>query len=499
MTDLEVYIRARYPLLYLLTPEEERAIAHLALLAEGMRKEVISWSFTDGLAGDPGTRDPMAALEAIHRANTRAIYVLRDLHPFFTNPAVVRRLRELGQALRQSAKTVIVLSPVLAIPPELTKEVTVVDFPLPDAPTISEMVQRAGEMAGRPMAIDLLQRERLVSAAKGLTAGEIANALAKALVVHRGLDERAVDVMAEEKRQVVRKTGVLEYFEHGEAIADVGGLEALKGWLKKRANAFGTRARDFGLPEPRGLLLVGVQGCGKSLVAKAVANQWKLPLLRMDVGRLMGSLVGASEQNIRQALAMAEGLSPVILWVDEIEKGFAGSTGTGDGGTAARVLGTFLTWLQEKEAPVFVIATANDLNRLPPELLRKGRFDETFFVDLPDAQERRAIVSIHLQKRRRLVADFDLDRLVTACEGFSGAEIEQGLIDALYDAFDRGRPLTTEDVLTAFAATVPLSRTMPEAIEGLRQWARDKARPASVTARPTANVGGFVEVDLPAG
>lgn len=498
MTELEVYIRARYPLLYLLTPEEERAIANLQLLAEGMRKEVVVWSFTEGLAGDPGTRDPLAALEAIHRADTRALYVLRDLHPFFTNPAVVRRLRELGQALRQSAKTVILLSPVLSLPTELTKEVTVVDFPLPDGPTIAEMVQRAGEMAGRPASLDLIQRERLVAAAKGLTAGEIANALAKALVVNRALDERAVEVMAEEKRQVIRKTGVLEYFDHAEAIADVGGLEALKSWLRKRVNAFGARARDFGLPEPRGLLLVGVQGCGKSLVAKAVASQWKLPLLRMDVGKLMGSLVGASEQNIRQALQMAESLSPVILWVDEIEKGFAGMAGSGDGGTAARVLGTFLTWLQEKDAPVFVIATANDLNRLPPELLRKGRFDETFFVDLPDAAERKAILEIHLKKRKRLVADFDLSALAAACEGFSGAEIEQGIIDALYDAFDRSRPLATDDVLAAFQATVPLSRTMPEAIEGLRAWARDKARLASTAATVSEPDGRFLSVDLPA-
>jgi SpoVK/Ycf46/Vps4 family AAA+-type ATPase len=302
--------------------------------------------------------------------------------------------------------------------------------------------------------------------------------------------------MAAEKRQILRKTGVLEYFDQGEAIGDVGGLDALKAWLAKRVNAFGARARDFGLPEPRGLLLVGVQGCGKSLVAKAVASQWKLPLLRMDVGKLMGSLVGASEANIRQALQMAESLSPVILWVDEIEKGFAGAGGAGDGGTAARVLGTFLTWLQEKEAPVFVIATANDLSRLPPEMLRKGRFDETFFVDLPQAAERRAILEIHLKKRKRLVADFDLAALAAACDGFSGAEIEQGLIDALYDAFDRGRPLTTDDVLKAFGSTVPHSRTMSDSIAQLRDWARDKARAAS--AAPVAPSSAYLPVDLPA-
>jgi SpoVK/Ycf46/Vps4 family AAA+-type ATPase len=496
MTELEVYIRARYPLLYLLTPEEERATATLKRLAESMQKELVVWSYTEGLAGDAATRDPLAALEAIHRADSRAIYVLRDMHPFYGNPAVVRRLRELGQSLRQSAKTVVLVSPVLTLPVELSKEVTVVDFPLPDGPTIAALIEAVSGRSPRPVTLDLLQREKLVSAAKGLTQAEILDALSKALVVYRALDERAIEVMAEEKRQVVRKTGVLEFFDHAEAIADVGGLEELKGWLRKRVSAFGTRARDFGLPEPRGLLLVGVQGCGKSLIAKAVASQWKLPLLRMDVGRLMGGLVGASEQNIRQALAMAEGISPVILWVDEIEKGFSAG-GAGDGGTAARVLGTFLTWLQEKEAPVFVIATANDLSRLPPELLRKGRFDETFFVDLPDGAERRAILEIHLKKRKRLVGDFDLGALVAACEGFSGAEIEQALIDALYDAFDRGRPLTTDDLLGALAATVPLSRTMPEAIAALRQWARDKARPASVPAGATVAASPMVQVDLP--
>jgi ATP-dependent 26S proteasome regulatory subunit len=479
MTDLEVYLRARYPLLYLVTPEEERALAALRAQAEGMGKQLVAWSYTEGLGGDAGLRDPVGALEAVRLAETRHIYVFKDLHPFFNNPAVVRKLRDLAQALRASPKSLILLSPVLSLPPELTKDATLVDFPPPDDATIGQMIARAGEMAGRPVALDQLQRERLAAAARGLTAGEIANALAKALVQHRGLDEQAIAVMAEEKRQIVRKTGVLEYFDRPEALAAVGGLEELKGWLSKRQQAFGQRARDFGLPEPRGLLLVGVQGCGKSLVAKAVAGLWGLPLLRLDVGRLMSGLVGASEENIRAALRTAEGLGPVVLWVDEIEKGFAGHTGAGDSGTAARVLATFLTWLQEKEAPVFVIATANHLDLLPPELARKGRFDEIFFVDLPDAAERRAIWEIHLRKRKRHVPGFDLDALVAASDGMSGAEVEQALIDALYEAFDQGRPLKDADLLAALARMVPLSRAMGPEIERLRTWAREKARPAS--------------------
>lgn len=484
MTDLEVYLRARYPLLYLLTPEEERALASLRVLAEGLGKQVVTWSFTEGLETDAALRDPLAALEAVRLAPTRHVYVFRDIHPFFANPGVVRKLREVGQALRSTAKSLVLLSPVLNLPPELTKDVTLVDFAPPDDATVVQMIARAGELAGRPVKLDRLQKERLAAAARGLTAGEIANALAKALVVHRELDERAIAVMADEKRQVVRKTGVLEYFDRAEALATVGGLDELKRWLGKRQHAFGQRARDFGLPEPRGLLLVGVQGCGKSLVAKAVAAQWDLPLLRLDVGRLMAGLVGASEENIRQALRMAEALGPVVLWVDEIEKGFAG-TGQGDGGTAARVLATFLTWLQEKEAPVFVVATANHLDRLPPELARKGRFDEIFFVDLPNGEERRAIWEIHLRKRKRHAPDFDLDALVAASEGMSGAEIEQALIDALYDAFDQGRPLRDGDLLAALGATVPLSRAMAGAIEQLRAWASEHARPATA-ARVTA-------------
>ncbi|HEY9724313.1 MAG TPA: AAA family ATPase, partial [Oscillatoriaceae cyanobacterium] len=255
MTELEVYLRARYPLLYLLTHEEERAIAVLGTLAESLRKELILWSFTEGLGGDSALRDPQAALDAILRADGRGLYVLRDLHAFFGNAGVVRKLRELGHAVKQTAKSVVLLSPVLSLPPELAKELAVVDFPLPDQPTIAQMIDRAGEMAGRPAKLDLLQKERLAGAAKGLSAGEIANALAKALVVHRALDDRAIAVMAEEKRQILRKTGVLEYFDHPEAIEMVGGLEDLKEWLRKRVSAFGSLARDYGLPEPRGVLL----------------------------------------------------------------------------------------------------------------------------------------------------------------------------------------------------------------------------------------------------
>ena len=476
MTELEILLRARYPILYLVTPEEERALAELQALGRQLGKEVHQWSCTEGFDGEPATRDPLAAIEHVRQAAGRGLYVLRDMHPFFGNAAVVRRLRELGQAVKQGAKSVVLVSPVVTLPPELTSEVTLVDMAPPDAEMIQQMLAQAGQLAGRPVRMDLLEQEAFVAAARGLTAAEIANGLARALVTHGALDSRATRVMAEEKRQVVRKTGVLEHLEAGGALEAVGGLDALKAWLRKRWRAFGRQAREFGLPEPRGLLLVGAPGCGKSLVAQCVARQWGLPLLRLDVGRLMAGLVGASEENTRRALRMAETLSPVVLWVDELEKGFA--DGGGDGGVTARVLGTFLTWLQEKQAPVFVVATANDLGRLPPELLRKGRFDEVFFVDLPDAAERAAILRIHVEKRHRHVPSAELEALAEATEGYSGAELEQAVIDALYDAFDDGRPLEARDLARACEAIVPHGRGN-EALEVARAWARRHARQAS--------------------
>jgi len=288
-----------------------------------------------------------------------------------------------------------------------------------------------------------------------------------------------------EKQQIIRKSGLLEFYASDERLGNVGGLETLKEWLRKRVRAFGEDARKFGLPDPKGILLVGVQGCGKSLIAKSVANSWRLPLLRLDVGRLFSSLVGSSEENLRNAIKVAESIAPVVLWVDEIEKGFSGvgSSDRSDAGTAARVFGSFITWLQEKDVPVFVIATANDVSKLPPELVRKGRFDEIFFVDLPDSQERADIWQIHLTKRNRDPQQFDLRSLAMASEGLSGAEIEQAIIAGLYEAFDQNRPLEMGDLLDVLQDTVPLSQMMREQINGLREWAKQRARPATKAIR----------------
>ncbi len=493
---LEVYIRARYPVLWIVTPEEERALAELDRLAVGLKRRLLLWSITTGQTNPalPGSmersrRDPLQMLQGVLDDQEPALYVLRDFHPFLKDVGVTRKLREVAFALQQSPKTLILLSPVLQIPPELEKEITVVDFPLPDRAALEQLLAQIVETAqehGRiQVALNRRQRDRLVRACQGLTLTEAANAIAKAIIQAGGrLGGEAIQAVAAEKRQIIRKSGLLEYYASPDRLDHVGGLDVLKEWLRKRVRAFGESARAFGLPEPRGILLVGVQGCGKSLVAKAVANAWRLPLLRLDVGRLFSSLVGSSEENLRHAIRMAESIAPVVLWVDEIEKGFSGvgSSHVSDAGTAARVFGSFITWLQEKQSPVFVIATANRVELLPPELVRKGRFDEIFFVDLPDVRERVEIWRIHLRKRHRDPEDFDLHTLAMASEGLSGAEIEQALIAGLYEAFDQNRPLQMDDLLNVLQETVPLSTMMEEEIRALRSWARHRARPASTSA-----------------
>jgi SpoVK/Ycf46/Vps4 family AAA+-type ATPase len=338
-------------------------------------------------------------------------------------------------------------------------------------------VLRSAKQRSRLKGLDLDQeaRAQAVRAAQGLTCTEAENVFAKSLVMSRTLD---LDLILAEKQYLLRKSRALEYYHAPANFRKVGGMEELKEWLRKRGAAFTDAARSFGLPEPRGLLLLGVQGCGKSLMAKAVASQWKLPLLRLDMGRIFGEMVGASELNMRQALKVAESVAPALLWLDEIEKGLAGaaSSGRSDAGTTARVFGTFLTWMQEKKAPVFVVATSNDVRQLSPELLRKGRFDEIFFVDLPNYKERTEIWMIHLHKRGRQMRRFDIERLAHETVGFSGAEIEQMIISALYDAFDEQRDIEMLDLIRVISQTVPLSKTMHQEINALRNWAKEHAR-----------------------
>jgi SpoVK/Ycf46/Vps4 family AAA+-type ATPase len=393
----------------------------------------------------------------------------------------VRQLRHLYRHLRRTSQTLILLSPVLELPPELQEEITVLDFPLPTAEEIAPAIKTM--IPPDKLRLDSAGLSQLVKSCLGLTFDRIRQALAKCLLQKQFIDESAIDLVLEEKRQRIRQTEVLEFFAPTETFANIGGLENLKQWLLQRQQAFSDQARQFGLPHPKGLLLVGIQGTGKSLCAKAIAHIWRFPLLRLDVGRLFGSLVGQSESRTRQTVQLAEALAPCVLWLDEIDKAFAGSSVSvsGDSGTSQRVLGTMLTWMQEKTSPVFVVATANNIEHLPPELLRKGRFDEIFFINLPNFQERRAIFQVHLQKYRPLTfRKFDIDLLAEKTADFSGAEIEQAIIEGMYIAFHQGRDLENDDILKAIANTFPLASTAREQIQYMQAWAsQGRARSAS--------------------
>jgi len=385
----------------------------------------------------------------------------------------------------------------MMIPLELSKDLAVIDFELPDMIELSASFDQAVKVLDKRRDVTLSLtpqvREKLLKAAQGLTLVEFENVLAKSVVHRKAIDDRTIKEVLEEKKQVIRKSGTLEYFSPDEDFDQVGGLENLKAWLTQRAEAFTDRAAQFGLPTPKGLLLVGTQGCGKSLTAKAVSAHWNLPLLKLDVGSIFSGLVGSSEANIRHAIKVAESISPCIVWIDEIEKGFSGmgSSNFSDGGTAARVFGTFTTWLQEKKKPVFVIATSNDITALPPEILRKGRFDEIFFVDLPDRDEREAIYKIHLKKKNRDPQLFDCGRLSEMSVGFSGAEIEQSIVSSLYEAFENNRELAPADIHHSIKQTVPLSRVMAEQVSALRAWAEKRARKASKAREGLPDLGRF--------
>jgi len=491
--ELNVLVQAQYPLIYLVTSEEERAEQAIATIASQQRpqRRVFVWTVTHGIVeyGQPrsvtqhSTVSPQPAIEWVMRQREPGIFIFKDLHPFIDNAEVTRWLRDAIAGFKGTQKAIVLMSPLQQIPIELEKEVAVIDFALPNMSELNQVLTFHLEQA-RSRRLSTEGREKLLKAALGLTRDEADKVYRKAQVTSGRLTEEEVDVVLSEKKQLIRRNGILDYIEEDETIDSVGGLEELKRWLIQRSNAFTERAREYGLPQPKGMLILGVPGCGKSLIAKTTARLWGLPLLRLDMGRVYdGSMVGRSEANLRNALKTAESISPAILFIDEIDKAFAGSAGSADsdGGTSSRIFGSFLTWMQEKTSPVFVMATANRVERLPGEFLRKGRFDEIFFVDLPTAEERKDIFRIHLQKRRREIARFDLDQLANVCDGYSGAEIEQALIAAMYDAFAQDREFTQLDIIAAIKSTLPLSKTMTEQVTALRDWARQRARPAAAS------------------
>ncbi len=499
--------KARFSFVYIPTWEEIRIVDLITKIANNTKtiktkREVFIWSSTEGLKKNlkngqekvNNGNEPIEALNYIDNYNAPAILIMKDVHTLLgmnnrnADYNFIRKIRDVAGSLKNAefSKNVVILAPSLVLPLELQKDITVVDFDLPTLDEIKALLNEMIEMnegSGVLINLDENEKEVLCKAAQGLTLQEAENAFARAMVAKGQLTINELDVVLDEKCQVIKKTGILEFIKSDFNMNDVGGLENLKKWLTKRNNSWlGKAQKDYNLPAPKGVLITGVPGCGKSLTAKAMSAMWQLPLLRLDVGKIFSGLIGSSEENMRKAIQTAEAVAPSILWIDEIEKGFGGSGSERDGGTATRVFGTFLTWMSEKTKPVFVIATANNINVLPSEMLRKGRFDEIFFVDLPTKTERKVIFKLHLEKRLKnsisknfVITDELLNKLSENTEGFVGAEIEQVVISALFEAFSENRTLNEVDLFKVIKNTVPLSTTQSEQILAIREWANERA------------------------
>jgi hypothetical protein len=481
--QIQNYIRAGYSGLYLVSFEEQRVEAELKAIAQTLQYRLFAWSMTEGLVDpDKGTvindcHDAVDTLAAISELPENSIILLRDYHLFFedVNPVLLRALKDELRTARTKSKTLIVMGCRLCLPLELEREFAVIDFALSGEEVLCATL--AGIAASAKLSLPT-DTQPLLDAAKGMTTLEAENAFALSIVETGGLDG---SVIARMKAQAVKKGGLLEIIPATESLDSIGGLDLLKDWLVKRKKAFSKQAQAYGLPHPKGLLILGIPGTGKSLTAKATAGIFGLPLLKLDAGRLFAGLVGQSEGNLRSVIQTAEAMAPCVLWIDEVEKGFAGSKSSGstDGGTSARVFGSFISWMQEKQAPVFIVATANDVSQLPPELLRKGRFDELFFVDLPNQAEREAIWAIQVRKYGRDPREYDLVQLARATDGLTGSELETVFVDALFQAFDVGKEPTDLTIAQGLVDLVPLSKLMAEQIAGLRSWAQGRARLAT--------------------
>ncbi len=485
--ELLLLLRARYPVVYVSTLEEERVERAIAAAAQQLsNRNIYTWDFVDGYQGNPtdqgvARRNPLQALEHIEKLpeSVAALFILRDYHRFLEDVAIARKLRNLARRLKSQPKNILLLAPQIQVPDDLAEVVTVIEFALPSVHEIrAEITRLLSGLNARLSAGDL---DTLVQSCQGLSIERIRRVLARGIAAQGTFRAEDIELVLEEKRQTIRQTQILDFYPAKEQISDIGGLDNLKDWLLRRVNAFSEKARQYGLPYPRGLLLAGIQGTGKSLTAKAIAHHWHLPLLRLDVGRLFAGLIGESESRTRQMIQIAEALAPCVLWIDEIDKAFAGTDGRGDAGTSSRVFGTFITWMAEKTSPVFVVATANNIQALPSELLRKGRFDEIFFVGLPAQEERQSIYEVHLGRlRAHNLQSYDLSRLAYETPNFSGAEIEQAIIEAMHIGFSQDRDFTTDDILEAASQIVPLARTAQEQVEALQSWAASgKARLAS--------------------
>jgi hypothetical protein len=557
MTDtldrLKVLINSSTPILVMETSEEMRAVAAVRAACSQLNMAVFEWSIADGLMRSgsnapvppspqtigwqpvrthqpprtmlsPGTteaerltravmssmgseagaaaaaasiyntREPVQALANMESMTIEAVFILKDFHRHMDDPVVVRRLRDVGQKFSANRRTVVITSPEIDVPAELTKLVEYFDLPLPDRNRLHDIIHETFTRLSKTYTLkpqlDDAGVDSMAANLRGLTEEEAERAISQALVTRYALCPETITDVLEAKKQLLRHSGMLEFIEASDNMGAVGGLENLKHWLAQRRGAWEDSAREFGLEPPHGVIILGVQGCGKSLCARAVAGEWKLPLVKFDTSAVYDKYIGETEKRIRKVFQVAEGLAPCVLWIDELEKVFAGSgpdSASADAGVSSRLLASFLSWMQDRKSPVFVAATCNNVTVLPPELIRKGRFDELFFVDLPNQVERKQIFSIQLAKRKRNPAEFDLDLIATAAKGYSGAEIDAAVQGGLYAAYSEKKSLTTQFLLDALGQTVPLSTTRAEEIAALREWARTRAVPASVADASTSN------------
>jgi SpoVK/Ycf46/Vps4 family AAA+-type ATPase len=476
--ELALFLKARYPIIYINTVEEDRVEYVLRKnVKTNLNRSIYSWDFVDGYTNNPNNegfarRNPLQALELVERLNaeTPAIFLLKDFNRFLTDLSISRKLRNISRILKLQPKTIIIIGSDLTIPKELQDLITILQFQLPLEEEISQELNRL--ISSLNIQVDSQLFENLTRACQGLSLERIRRVLSKIIATYKTIDENSISVLLSEKKQIIRQTEILEYSSVSEKIDKLGGLDNLKDWLKKRKTAFSIQASNYGLPTPRGLLLIGIQGTGKSLTAKAIANDWQLPLLKLDVGKLFGGIVGESESRLRQMINVAETISPCILWIDEIDKAFSNTDSKGDSGTSNRVLATFTSWLSEKIKPVFVIATANNIDLIPLELIRKGRFDEIFFLDLPKKEEREEIFKIHLQEfRPNSWESFDYSLLAKSSDSFSGAEIRQSIIEGMYHAFYEKREFVTADIFLALEELIPLAHLESDQMVRLQNWA----------------------------
>jgi SpoVK/Ycf46/Vps4 family AAA+-type ATPase len=476
--ELTLLLKARYPIIFINTIEEDRVEYVIRKhIKTNLNRSIYSWDFVDGYTNNPNNegfakRNPLQSLELIERLTpeTPAIFLLKDFNRFLSDISISRKLKNISRLLKLQPKTIIIIGSNFTIPPELQDLITLVQFQLPVKTEIAQELNRLIESLNLNVDSELF--ESLTQACQGLSLERIRRVLSKIIATYKTIDANSISLLLSEKKQIISQTEILEYWSVNEKITDIGGVENLIDWLKKRKSSFGIQAANYGLPTPRGLLLVGIQGTGKSLTAKAIATEWQLPLLKLDVGKLFGGIVGESESRLRQMIEVSETLAPCILWIDEIDKAFSINDNTNDGGTSNRVLGTFISWLSEKTKPVFVVATANNVERLPLEIIRKGRFDEIFFLDLPQNQEREQIFKIHIQEFRPNSWElFDYEKLGKLSESLSGAEIKQSIIEGMYHAFYEQREFTTDDICLALNEIIPLSQLESKQTKKLQDWA----------------------------